>query len=221
LFQIKICGITSVKDAQWSALAGADAIGLNFYEESKRFISPDAAEAIVKAIPPRVVKVGLFVNTPVNEIEQIAQRLGLDLIQLHGDEPPEMIAELAERDVLRAFRCSDNGFTQISEYLDHCRTATRLPSALLLDAHKPGQYGGTGEVIDWSLLAESREMFAGLPLVLAGGLTPFNVAEAIAAVRPTAVDTATGVERAPGQKDPMLLRAFVSAAKKAFAALNP
>ena len=220
MFQIKICGITSPKDAQWAALAGADAIGLNFYEKSKRFISPEAAESIVKVVPERVSKVGLFVNSPVTEIRQIADRLGLDSVQLHGDEPPEDIAALGNRVVLRAFRCTGNGFAHIGEYLESCRATSCLPSALLLDAHITGQYGGTGQVADWDLLSGSHAMFAELPLVLAGGLTPFNVSEAIAAVRPNAVDSATGVESAPGKKDLMMLRAFVTASKKAFAALD-
>ena len=220
MFQIKICGITSAKDAQWAALAGADAIGLNFYEQSKRFISPEAAESIVKVVPARVSKVGLFVNHSVPEIEQIAERLGLDLVQLHGDEPPEDIAALAKRNVLRAFRCGEHGFAQVATYLESCRAASHLPSALLFDSKKEGQYGGTGKVLDWDLVRGSRELFAELPFVLAGGLTPFNVGDAIGAVRPAAVDTATGVESSPGKKDLMLLRAFATASKKGFTSLD-
>jgi phosphoribosylanthranilate isomerase len=216
LFQIKICGITSVQGAQLSVLAGADAVGLNFYEKSKRFVELEVARRIVEVIPTRVARVGLFVNASVDSIQEIAETLQLDCIQLHGDEPPEFVSSLANRKILRAFRCARSEFNQIGDYLSECLNGGRLPEAILVDAHRQGQYGGTGEVVDWSSLVAAREQFAGVPLVLAGGLTPFNVTDAISVVSPTAVDTASGVEREPGHQDPMLLRAFVKAAKQAF-----
>jgi phosphoribosylanthranilate isomerase len=149
----------------------------------------------------------------------MVQLLNLDMIQLHGDEPPGMLPAFPPRSILRAFRCGDNGFVAIEEYLEHCK-GLRLPDAILLDGCKPGEYGGTGRVIDWQALADNRHRFPGLPLVLAGGLTPFNVADAIGAVRPDAVDTASGVETEQGQKDPMLVRAFVTSSKRAFAAMK-
>ncbi len=217
MFQIKICGIRSVRDARFASLAGADAIGLNFYAKSPRFVDLENAELVVPAIPKSVTKVGVFVNESAEEINAISSRLELDYVQLHGDEPAEFLADVTQAKVIRAFRCGDDGFTPIANYLEACQALGRLPDAVLLDAHQPGEYGGTGQAIDWASVAENRQILAGAPLVLAGGLTPFNVAEAIHATHPNAVDVASGVESAPGTKDLLLIRAFCSAAKKAFA----
>jgi phosphoribosylanthranilate isomerase len=217
LFQIKICGITSVKDARFASLAGADAIGLNFYDKSPRHIDLAAAEPVILAIPKSVTKVGVFVNAPAEEINEIADRLNLDYVQLHGDEPPEVLGSISQRKVIRAFRCGEEGFTSISDYLETCQTLGRLPDAVLLDAHQPGEYGGTGQAIDWTSVAKSRQILGTAPLLLAGGLTPFNVAEAISVAHPDAVDVASGVESSPRAKDLLLMRAFCSTAKKAFA----
>ncbi len=216
MFQIKTCGITSVKDGRFSSLAGADAIGLNFYEQSPRCIDLPTAELVVLAIPNTVTKVGVFVNATADEVEEIAIRLDLDYVQLHGDEPPEFLGNFPTRQVIRAFRCGDEGFTPISTYLSACRELGRMPDAVLLDACQPGEYGGTGKAIDWSSVAQNREILGDAPLILAGGLTPFNVVEAIKSARPDAVDVASGVESAPGVKNLLLVRAFCSAAKKAF-----
>lgn len=215
LFQVKICGITSVKDAQLAALAGADAVGLNFYDQSPRCVDVAIAEKIATVLPPRVKKVGVFVNAPAAEIQRLASLLRLDAIQLHGDEPPEFALELNALPVIRAVRFNSDARDEVARFLEACR-ATRVPEMVLVDARKPGEFGGTGEVVEWEALVAAADMFRGLPLVLAGGLTPFNVAEGIATVRPQAVDTASGVESRPGSKDPLLIRAFVSAAKKAF-----
>jgi len=219
LFKIKICGISSVKDAQLTMLAGADAVGLNFYKESARFIDPEAAQKIVGVLRPTVKRVGLFVNAAAEEINRVAEQLALDYIQLHGDEPPELLAALSERPIIRAFRFGENGAADIAEFLRGCGSGRR-PDAILVDAAKPGEYGGTGEVADWDAVAAAKPALDGIPLVLAGGLTPFNVAAAIAKVRPEGVDTASGVESRPGNKDPMLVRAFVNTAKKAFQQLD-
>lgn len=216
LFQIKTCGITSVKDGRFSSLAGADAIGLIFYDRSPRCIDLATAEQVVQAISNTVAKVGVFVNATAAEVDEIANRLDLDYVQLHGDEPPEYLGELSTRPVIRAFRCGDEGFTPISSYLEACRKLGRMPDAVLLDACQPGEYGGTGKAVDWSSVAQHREILDGAPLILAGGLTPFNVVEAIKTARPDAVDVASGVESAPGEKNLLLVRAFCSAAKKAF-----
>ena len=202
-------------------LAGADAVGLNFYEQSKRCVSLELADQIVKHVPSHVAKVGLFVNSSIEEILEIDERLQLDYIQLHGDEPAAVIAELARRPVVKAFRCGRSKFAQIGTYLSECRNCGHLPAAILIDAHQPGLYGGTGKVVDWKLVVDARESFAGIPVVLAGGLTPFNVAEAISVVSPVGVDTASGVESKPGHPDPLLLRAFVVASKQAFSNLGP
>ncbi len=217
LFQIKICGITSVKDARYASLAGADAIGLNFYAKSTRYVDPEAAVQVVQAVPHSVAKVGVFVNLPIAEVDEIASRLQLDYVQLHGDEPPEALAGVASTNVIRAFRCGPEGFTPIIAYLEACRALGRPPAAVLLDAHQPGEYGGTGQAIDWTAVAENRAILGETPLVLAGGLTPFNVADAIGTAHPDAVDVASGVESAPGSKDVLLVRAFCTSAKKAFA----
>ncbi len=219
LFKIKICGVNSVKDAQLIGLAGADAVGLNFYENSPRHVNLETAQKLVGVLRPTVKRVGLFVNSGADEINRIAEQLQLDYIQLHGDEPPELLAELLERPILRAFRFGETGADEISRFLEGCGGGRR-PDAILVDGSKPGEYGGTGEVADWNAVASTKPIFGEIPLVLAGGLSPFNVADAIAKVRPDAVDTASGVETRPGNKDPMLVRAFVNAAKKAFQQLE-
>ena len=203
--------------------AGADAVGLNFYSRSPRYIGQAQAREIILAVAdaratsrPPVVKVGVFVNATVSEIRQTADDLALDFVQLHGDEPPEMIAELAPRRVIRAFRLAGDDRQPILDYLAQCRKLGALPAAVLIDAFRRGGYGGTGETADWNAAAKLREELTDLPLILAGGLTSENVAAAIAQVRPAAVDTASGEESAPGMKDEVRLKAFVSAAIRAF-----
>jgi len=219
LFKIKICGITSPKDAQLVALAGADAIGLNFYEASARHVTLEAAQKIAAVTPARVKKVGVFVNAPVPGITEAVEALKLDCIQLHGDEPPDLLLALPNVSIIKAFRFGEQAAAEVPAYINACQSG-RQPEAFLVDAHKAGEYGGTGETVDWSLLAASKQVFGDAPLILAGGLTPFNVEEAILAVRPAGVDTASGVESKPGSKDPLLVRAFVNAAKKAFQRLE-
>jgi phosphoribosylanthranilate isomerase len=221
LFRIKICGVTSAKDAQLIALAGADAIGLNFYPESPRYVDPSAADKIAAAISPKLARVGVFVNSSVETIKETADRLQLNWVQLHGNEPPEMIAALAGHSVLKAFRIGADGWDAAQRFLDECRARGAIPSAVLLDAAVPGEYGGTGRTIDWQSVAAARSKLAGLPIVLAGGLTPFNVGEAITTAKPDAVDVASGVESKSGAKDLILIRAFVTAAKKTFDADPP
>jgi phosphoribosylanthranilate isomerase len=215
LFRIKICGVTTAKDAQVAALAGADAIGLNFFSRSKRFVEPAAAEKIVAGVPARVARVGIFVNNPPAEIIAIADQIKLDWIQLHGDETPATVKALSGRAVISAFRLGETGVAPVHEFLAACKELDVFPKALLFDVARPGEYGGTGHTLDWAAIGSVRDQFRQLPLVLAGGLTPFNVAEAVAAVRPDAVDVASGIEAKPGIKDMMLVRAFVQSAKKA------
>jgi phosphoribosylanthranilate isomerase len=218
MFRVKVCGITSVADARAAADAGADAIGLNFFPPSPRYIELRRARHIVQTLPAGLLKVGVFVNSSIAEVCAAVDLLQLDLAQLHGDEAPEFISELGGRPVIRGFRL-ESGLGGIGNYLNRCRLLDCLPCMLLIDAFKKGEYGGTGECADWKLLAGARPEFGGLPVVLAGGLTPRNVAAAIEMVRPAAVDTASGVESRPGQKSPQLVRAFVAAAKQAFAQL--
>lgn len=216
-FRIKICGITTVDDALLVAHAGADAVGLNFYRKSARFLAPDQAEAVVRAVPAGVVKVGLFVNAAAADIRATFDHLGLDLIQLHGDEPPEFLVELGDRPVMRAFRVGPEGLRPVECYLARCHELGVAPRMALVDALVSGAYGGTGRVADWDALKPYPP--TNPPLVLAGGLTPTNVAAAIRAVRPAAVDTASGVESNPGRKDAALVGQFIAAARAAFSPL--
>lgn len=213
LFRIKICGITTPEDGQLAAEAGADAIGLNFYAGSPRYVTEATAKKIVESLPAGVAKVGVFVNMPPTNVAAIADRLQLDWIQLHGDELPEAITELAPRPVIRALPCGPGGLPTVIKYLERCRALGALPAALLADAVSAGSYGGTGRTAAWGELVGPREWLHGIPLILAGGLTPENVAEAVDTVQPRAVDTASGVESAPGRKLALMLKAFVSAAK--------
>jgi phosphoribosylanthranilate isomerase len=215
MFRVKICGITSVDDALAATAAGADAIGLNFYSGSPRYCPPEQAKAIAAAVPD-VCKVGVFVNASAGEICQIAESVRLDLVQLHGDETPELMRAIRPLGIVRAFRVSDD-LSSISEYLRQCHALMCVPRMLLVDAAKAGQYGGTGATLDWTWIGKNRAHFGGLPLVLAGGLNPKNVGAAIEAVRPWGVDTASGVETSPGQKSPALVREFVAAAREALA----
>jgi phosphoribosylanthranilate isomerase len=221
MFQVKICGITTTGDAQAAARAGADAIGLNFYRGSPRFVTEEQARAIVECLPPGVVRVGLFVDTAAAEVCETFSRLGLDLIQLHGDQPPEFLAGLGGRPVMRAFRLGSAGLMPLRQYLERCKQLGCLPRLVLIDAHVPGVFGGTGTVADWRVARECADDRSLPPLVLAGGLTPMNVAEAIHTVRPAAVDTASGVEHAHGRKDPAAMTAFVTAARAALHLVNP
>lgn len=223
MFRVKICGITSVEDAGSVAEAGADAVGLNFYARSKRYVPVPRAQAIVQSLPAGIVKVGLFVSAEAGETCETFDRLGLDLIQLHGDEPPLFLTQLGGRPVVRAFRlASPDGLDAVMRYLAECRGMNCMPRMTLVDAHVEGAYGGTGQMADWQALTGYRPWEPEEPipsLVLAGGLTPDNVAEAIRTVRPAAVDTASGVESSPGHKDRALVGRFVERARHAFESL--
>jgi phosphoribosylanthranilate isomerase len=219
---VKICGITTVDDGRATAAAGANAIGLNFYPKSPRFVSWERATAIAKVLPRPVIKVGLFVDCPVSEVLQACSVVSLDLVQLHGNEPPETLAQIKAAGgpaVMKAWRLGPQGLGPLEEYLERCRQLGSLPAMVLLDACQPGQFGGTGKTADWSVARGYPSQSWYPPLMLAGGLTAENVAEAIGQVRPAAVDTASGVESAPGCKDPVLVRQFVAAARRAFGAL--
>jgi phosphoribosylanthranilate isomerase len=216
MFRIKICGITSVEDAQIVVAAGVDAIGLNFYPKSPRYVQPSVAAAIAAAVPRGIIRTGLFVNAPAVEILRLCDQVPLDLIQLHGDEPPGFLASLGGRPVMRAFRLGESGIAPVFDYLAECRRLKCLPRLVLLDAFRHGQYGGTGQTTDWTEAKRYRTDATCPPLVLAGGLTPDNVAAAIDAVRPVAVDTSSGVEVSPGKKSADAVKRFVAAAQAAF-----
>jgi phosphoribosylanthranilate isomerase len=215
VFRIKICGLRRAEDLPHIAAAGADAVGLNFYAGSKRYLSPDEAAAIAQAVPKGLACVGVFVNATSAEMLAAAERYGLDYLQLHGDEPPAQLVELQARPVIKAFRFGDDGWASIEQYLIDCRRHGALPVAVLVDAPAAtGAYGGTGLAADWQALAGWRKHID-LPLILAGGLRPENVTRAIELVRPSGVDTATGVEAANGFKDAGATRSFVASARSA------
>jgi phosphoribosylanthranilate isomerase len=218
-FQFKICGLTSVDDAVAAVDAGADAIGLNFYSGSKRCVGADVARQIVMAVGARATMVGVFVNSSAADIHRLVAETGIHAIQLHGDEPPELIRALGSGcPVVRARRLDEKGTAAIAADLAACIDIVGVgPAAVLIDAAAAGQFGGSGEQADWSLLTGERHWLGGVPLVLAGGLTRENVAEAIRSVRPAAVDVASGVESSPGKKDQGKMREFVAAAREAFA----
>lgn len=216
MFRIKICGITSTADAAAVARAGADAVGLNFYAKSPRFVEPARAAEIVGVLPDGVVKVGLFVNSPANEICEAFDRLGLDLVQLHGDEPPEFVAALGSRPVMKAFRLDRDGLEPVERYLAECDRLACTLRMVLIDAYVKGTYGGSGHVADWGSAKRYVADGSRPPLALAGGLVPGNVRRAIESVHPAAVDTASGVESSPGCKDHALVAEFVAAARSAF-----
>ena len=217
LFRIKICGVTNESDARLAAASGADAVGLNFFPPSPRYLSLPAAQEIARALPAAICKVGVFVNADPDQMLRLADQVGLDLLQLHGDEPAETLRQLSGRRLLRAFRLGPAGTLPVLRYLRRCRDLGCLPEAILVDAFQPGAYGGTGRTADWNAVRELAAEVPELPLILAGGLTPDNVAAAIAAVRPTAVDTSSGVEASPGRKAPELVREFVRRAHAALA----
>jgi phosphoribosylanthranilate isomerase len=206
--RIKICGITTVADAEMAGQLGADAIGLNLYTGSKRHIPAALAQRIAQALPPFVEAMVLFVNEPLDQTLATAQPI-TRTIQWHGDQLP--LPPAPPWRFIPAFPIVDAGSMRaVTAYLERCRAAGRLPTAVLLDGHVQGQYGGTGQTAPWPLLAGIN---LGVPLILAGGLTPDNVAEAIRAVHPYAVDVASGVESAPGRTDPEKVLRFIEAVK--------
>jgi phosphoribosylanthranilate isomerase len=206
MIRVKICGITNAADAQAAAEAGANLIGLNFYAKSPRFLLEGPAAQVRAAVPKGIETVGIFVNTPPQEVLRICRSLHLDAAQLHGDESPEAVSEVARAvPVFKAFHVnSDFAAAALDEYSQ--------ASAFLLDAARAGQYGGTGHTIDWSL---ARRAAASHRIILAGGLKPENVAAAIRIVRPYGVDVASGVESKPGKKDHARVREFVAAVRRA------
>jgi phosphoribosylanthranilate isomerase len=203
--RVKICGITSPEDAAAAVEAGADAIGLVFYAASRRAVSPDEAAKIAAAISPLVMTVGLFVNAPTETVLSTLERVPLNLLQFHGDESPEYCREF-HRPYLKALPVTD------SEELRRSMDSYPEARGFLLDTAAAGQFGGTGKTFDWALVPSDSPR----PLVLAGGLGPDNVAAAISAVGPAAVDVSSGVESAPGIKDPLKMQKFVAAARAAF-----
>jgi phosphoribosylanthranilate isomerase len=201
MVKVKICGITSVADALQATACGADALGLVFYSRSPRCVTQAQARVIIAALPPFVTTVGLFVNEAPERIRDIAEICGLDVIQLHGDEGPSA-CDYSPRRTIKALRVKE-----AASLTGHEKFPT---SALLLDAWVADAYGGTGETFNWDLAAGVARQ---RPVILAGGLTVQNVAEAVRSVHPYAVDVSSGVEAAPGKKDPEKVAAFIRRAK--------
>ena len=201
--RIKICGITRLEHARAAAEAGADAIGLVFYRESPRYLSVRDAAAIAESLPPFVAAVGLFVNAAERDIRAVLDAVDLDLLQFHGDESAEFCARFA-RPYMRAVRMEPG--TDLLEYADRFSRA----KALLLDAHVPGQPGGTGRTFDWAGIPRDLS----LPLVLSGGLTADNVGRAVREVSPWAVDVSSGVESERGVKDPKKIVEFIRSVRR-------
>jgi phosphoribosylanthranilate isomerase len=201
--EVKICGVSRLDDARLAAELGAWAVGLIFSRESPRACAIETAEEIEAELRRRVELAGVFVNAPLDEVAQTADRCGLTIVQLHGDEGPAYCQEVARRTgakVMKAVRVKD------AASVDALRA---YPTDLhLLDAYVPGRAGGTGETFNWELASRHRGRAR---VVLSGGLTPDNVGQAVTAVRPFAVDTASGTEQEPGRKDPALVRAFFRA----------
>ncbi len=199
--RVKVCGVTRLEDALAAARLGVDALGFNFWPGSRRFVTPAAARAIVARLPPFVVPVGVFVNQPEGELRAVAGETGIQVFQLHGEEPPGLCARLP-LPVLKAIPVDQ--VTSLSRLLSY------EVQGFLLDTPSRG-FGGTGRPFDWTLAAGVSEA---APVVLAGGLTPENVADAIRAVRPWAVDVASGVESSPGVKDADRMARFVAAVRE-------
>ena len=197
---VKICGITRLEDAELAVSLGAAAVGFVLWPRSPRHVDVDAARAIAAALPPFALRVGVFVNQEPDDVTRLAAAVGLDVVQLHGHEPPEAYAALPYR-VIKAVPIGAESAPD---------DALRVPqtATVLLDAHDPVRLGGTGRTIDWTLAAAVARRRR---VILSGGLRPRNVAQAVAMVRPYAVDVSSGVEARPGVKDPVKLRAFFDA----------
>lgn len=209
--RIKVCGVTTPADAAMAAGAGAVWIGLNFHRPSPRFVDEATAGAIISALPEGVEPVGLFVERSSAEIGSTAARLGLRVVQVHGEGPPDDLAALRGLTVVRAFRLGGEAdLLGMAAYLERAEGLGCPPSAVLVDAFVAGQAGGTGRTIPPDLLDRLPRHSR---LILAGGLTPENVAGLVARVRPWMVDVASGVESAPGRKDPAKVSAFVRAVR--------
>ena len=200
---MKICGITSLEDGLAAVAAGADAIGLVFYPPSSRYVSPSVAAQIVAGLGPFVTTVGLFVNAEAAVVRQTLAQTQLQLLQFHGDESAQYCAQF-ERPYIKALRMSPD--------LDPRQAMAAYPQACgyLFDAWQPGQFGGTGATFDWQRIVGLAQD----NVILAGGLNPDNVATAVQAVSPYAVDVSGGVELSPGKKDHAALKAFITAAKR-------
>ncbi len=202
MVKVKICGITNLEDALEAVAHGADALGFVFFKKSPRYISPSKAKAIIKKLPPYILSVGVFVNENKKIVEKIVSQTGINVIQLHGDEPPK--ACNLSRPVVKAIRVKSlENLEILSKYKDKV-------SAFLLDTYTPEVFGGSGQIFNWDIAVEAKQFGQ---IILAGGLTPENIEQAIRWVHPYAVDVSSGVEEEKGKKDHMKIKLFIERAK--------
>ncbi len=200
--RVKVCGLARAEEAQLAVSLGAAALGFIFYPRSPRYVEPEEVRKIISVLPPFVTTVGVFVNESPEKVAEIVSYVGLDLVQFHGEESPEMCARFFPR-VIKALRVKDRkDLPRIEAYRGVVR-------GILLEPYVEGLYGGTGRTLNWDLAVAARAF--GVPIILAGGLSPDNIREAILKVRPYAVDVNSGVEKEPGRKDPEKLRALFRA----------
>lgn len=205
MVKVKICGITNWTDARHAVESGADFLGFNFYRGSSRYIAPAKARRIIEKLPNRILAVGVFVNAKEEEIREIARSVGLDQLQLHGDESPDLVARLGRRlPVIKALRVKKPFRTSELKRFERA-------SAILLDAFDSRSRGGTGKTFDWKI---AKHAAAKGRVFLAGGLNPENVRDAIRAAHPYAVDICSGVESVPGKKDPERVKALIEAVRR-------
>ena len=200
---IKICGITNLDDALAAVAAGADALGFNFYKPSPRYITPQSAREIINQLPPQILRVGVFVNEESELVQSIANESGVTAVQLHGDESPDYCRQFSNLSVIKALAVSHDFDTELVQHYE--------VNAIMLDTRHDKLRGGTGRAFNWSIAQQVSKIVP--KLYLAGGLSPENVGDAIAMVRPYAVDACSSLESVPGKKDHDRMRAFVVAVR--------
>lgn len=203
--RVKICGITNLDDAMAVVDFRADALGFVFFKGSPRYISPDDAGAIIRRLPSFITTVGVFVNESTDQIEETIKLTGIDVVQLHGDEPPEMCNNISRR-IIKAIRVKS------LESLDPLKNYKDRVSAFLLDTFTPDILGGTGQIFNWDIAIDAKQFGK---IILAGGLTPDNIAKAVRRVRPYGVDVSSGIESEKGKKDHKKMKLFIERAKGA------
>ena len=202
MVRVKFCGFTNLEDALAASRLGIHAIGFIFVKNSPRYIEPEEAAEITSKLAPFILRVGVFCNTSLSKIEEIASICKLDIIQLHGDEPPSFCKKIKEKiRIIKALKIKGReSLDVITEY--------NFADAILLDTYKEDMSGGTGETFDWDIAREARKF--GIPVILSGGINPGNVKQAIEEVNPYAVDASSGIEKSPGVKDHELMARFIA-----------